>query len=273
MLSKTCVQVHPVLAQHVHDNTDPLRVIQLWPLKTSMLPLIDDELQLSFPQHSEEDQSDVEEYLKHTCKGIDYKWLAENVMYLTRGAFYDPHFIMYQLKSLKMHIKDKPDLVPDDRVQLIMDECLQILHELPGKLSKFNRKVDRLLFENDHDGLIELFTKTCMDDSVARAADKCVKLFEGVAKFCQNKTLQWVNDTKEQLKLLLSEYNENTLLILPQAKRYIELRKDITVALVTDARKWNALSNYVKFNLKEHLADIERKYKIKIQEISASHTR
>ena len=158
---------------------------------------------------------------------------------------------MYQLKSLKMHIRDKPDLVPDDRVQLIMDERLQILHELPDKLSRFNRKVDRLLFENDHDGLIKLFTKTCMDDSVARAAEKCVKLFESVAKFCQNKILQWINDTKEQLKLLLSEYNENALLILPQAKLYIELWKDINVALVNDTRKWNALSDYIKFNLKE----------------------
>ena len=59
-VKQTCVQVHPVLGQYVLDNTDPLRVIQLWPLKTSMLPLIDDELQLSFPQYSEEDQSDVE---------------------------------------------------------------------------------------------------------------------------------------------------------------------------------------------------------------------
>ena len=270
-VKQTCVQVHPVLAQYVLDNTDPLRVIQLWPLKTLMLPLIDDELQLSFPQHSEEDQSDVEEYLKHTCKRIDYKWLAENVMYLTRGAFYDPHFIMYQLKCLKLRIRNRPDLVPDDTVQFISNECLKILHELPGKLSRFNRKVDRLLYKNDHDGLIELFTQTCTDNSVAKAAEKCVKLFDSVAEFCHDVILQWINDTKEQLKLLLSEYNENALLILPQAKLYIELRKDITVALVTDTRKWKKLSGYVKHDLKEHLAAIERQCRVKTQEISLRH--
>ena len=270
-VKQTCVQVHPVLAQYVLDNTDPLRVIQLWPLKTLMLPLIDDELQLSFPQHSEEDQSDVEEYLKHTCKRIDYKWLAENVMYLTRGAFYDPHFIMYQLKCLKLRIRNRPDLVPDDTVQFISNECLKILHELPGKLSRFNRKVDRLLYENDHDGLSELFTQTCTDNSVAKAAEKCVKLFDSVAEFCHNVILQWINDTKEQLRLLLSEYNENALLILPQAKLYIELRKDITVALVTDTRKWKKLSDYVKHDLKERLAAIERQCRVKTQEISSRH--
>ena len=270
-VKQTCVQVHPVLAQYILNKTDPLKVIQLWPLKMLMLPLIQDELRLSFPQYSEEDQSDDEEYLKQTCKRIDHKWLAENVMYLTRSAFYDPHFIMYQLKFLKIHIRDRSDLVPNDKVQLIMDECLQILHELPGKLSRFNKQVDRLLYENDHDGLIELFTQTCTDNSVAKAAEKCLRLLESVSEFCHNVILQWINDTMEQLKLLLSEYSENALLILPQAKLYIELRKEITVALVTDKTKWKKLSDYVKTELKEHLAAIERQCKVKTQEISLKH--
>ena len=127
------------------------------------------------------------------------------------------------------------------------------------------------MYENDHDGLIELFIQTCTDNSVAKAAEKCVKLFDSVAEFCHNVILQWINDTKEQLKLLLSEYNENALLILPQAKLYIELRKDITVALVTDTRKWKKLSDYVKHDLKEHLAAIERQCRVKTQEISSRH--
>ena len=260
-----------MLAQYILDNTDCLKVIQLWPSKTLMLPLIQEELQLLFPQYFEEDQSDDEEYLKQMCKGIDHKWLAENIMYLTRSAFYDPHFIMYQLKFLKIHIRDRLDLVPDDKVQLIMDECLQILLELPSKLSRFNRKVDKFLYENDHDGLIELFTQICTDNSVAKAAEKCLKLLESVSEFCHNVILQWINDTMEQLKLLLSEYNESALLILPQVKLYIELRKDITVALVTDTRKWQKLSDYVKTELKECLAAIERQCKVKTQEISLKH--
>ena len=233
-VKQTCIQVHPVLARHILNSTDPLKVIQLWPLKTLMLPLIQDELQLSFPQYSEEEQPDVEEYVKLICKRIDHKWLAENIIYLTRSAFYDPHFIMHQLKCLQLRIRNRPDLVPDDTVQFISNEYLKILHEFPSKLSRFNRKVDRLLYENDHDGLIELFTQTCMDNFVGKAAEKCLRLFENVSEFCHNVILQWINDTMEQLKLLLSRYNENALLILPQAKLYIELRKDIAVALVTE---------------------------------------
>ena len=203
-VKQTCIQVHPVLARHILNSTDPLKVIQLWPLKTLMLPLIQDELQLSFPQYSEEEQADVEEYVKLICKRIDHKWLAENVIYLTRSAFYDPHFIMHQLKCLQLRIRNRPDLVPDDTVQFISNECLKILHEFPSKLSRFNRKVDRLLYENDHDGLIELFTQTCMDNFVGKAAEKCLRLFENVSEFCHNVILQWINDTMEQLKLLLS---------------------------------------------------------------------
>ena len=267
----TCIQVHSVIAQHVIDNTDSLRVIQMWPLKTLMLPLIHDELQSSFPPYCEDDQSDVEEYLKNTCKRIDHRWLAENVMYLTRGFFYDPHFIIYQLKCLKLRVRGRSDLVPDETVQFIIDECVKILKGLPSKLSIFNRKFDRLLFENDHEGLINLFNKTCTDSSVAKAAEKCMKLFESVAEYCHNVTLDWINDAKEQIHLLLSGYHENTLLILPQAKLYIELRKDIIEALVSDTRKWKSLSVYVKSELKERLAAVESKCKTKTREISSKH--
>ena len=267
----TCIQVHPIIAQHVLDNTDSLRVIQMWPLKSLMLPLIHDELQLSFPQYSEDDRSDVEEYLKDTCKRLDHRWLAENVMYLTRGAFYDPHFIIYQLKCLQLRIRGRPDLVPDETVRLITDECVKVLKGLPRKLSMFNRKFDRLLFENDYDGLIDLFDKTCTDTAVAKAAEKCVRLFESVAEYCHNVILDWINDARQQLQLLLSQYHENTLLILPQAKLYIELRKDIIEALVSDTRKWPSLSKFVKSELKERLAAIECDCKNKTQEVSSKH--
>ena len=267
----TCVQVHSVVAQYVIDTTDSLRVIQMWPLKSLMLPLIDDELQLSFPQYSEDDRSDVEEYLKNTCKRLDHRWLAENVMYLTRGAFYDPHFIIYQLKCLQLRIRGRPDLVPEETVQLIVDECVKILKGLPSKLSFFNRKFNRLLFENDHEGLIDLFNKTCTDNSVAKAAEKCIKLFESVAEYCHNVILDWINDAKEQIQLLLSQYHENTLLILPQAKLYIKLRKDIIEALVSDTKKWKSLSEYVKSELKERLAAVESECKNRTREISSKH--
>ena len=267
----TCVQVHSVVAQYVIDTTDSLRVIQMWPLKSLMLPLIDDELQLSFPQYSEDDRSDVEEYLKNTCKRLDHRWLAENVMYLTRGAFYDPHFIIYQLKCLQLRIRGRPDLVPEETVQLIVDECVKILKGLPSKLSFFNRKFDRLLFENDHEGLFDLFNKTCTDNSVAKAAEKCIKLFESVAEYCHNVILDWINDAKEQIQLLLSQYHENTLLILPQAKLYIKLRKDIIEALVSDTKKWKSLSEYVKSELKERLAAVESECKNRTREISSKH--
>ena len=268
-VKQVCVQVHSVLARYVIEKTDSLRVIQMWPLKSLMLPVINEELRLSFPP--EDDQSDVEEYLKQTCKRIDHRWLAENVMYLTRGSFYDPHFIIYQLKCLKLRIRGRPDLVPDETVQMIMDECFKILRELPCKLSSFNRKVDGFLYENNYDGLIDLFTKMCTDNSVAKAAEKCVRLFESVAEFCHNVILQWINDAKEQIQLLLTEYHENSLLILPQVKLYIELRKKINEALVNDTKQWKTLSDYTKSELKERLEAVEKQCKIRTQKVSTKH--
>ena len=267
----TCVQVHSVMAQYVINKTDSLRVIQLWPLKSLVLPLIHDELQLSFLQYSDNDQSEVEEYLKNTCKRIDHKWLAENVMYLTRGSFYDPHFIIYQLKCLKLRIRGRSDLVPDETVQLITDECIKILQGLPNKVSMFNRRFEGLLFENDHEGLLNLFTKFCTDNVVAKAAEKCERLFDSVAEYCHNVTLDWIKDAKEQIQLLLSDYHENALLILPQAQLYIELRKKIIEALSSDTRKWKSLSEYVKLELKKDLANVESKCKNKTRDISSKH--
>jgi len=270
-VKQMCVQVHSIVAQYVLESTDSLKVIHMWPLKSLMLPLIRDELQLSFPQHFEDDKLDDEEYLKCTCKRIDYIWLAENIMYLTRGAFYDPHFIIYQLKCLKLRIRGRPDLVPNEMVQLITDECLKILRELPGKLNDFNRKFDGLLFENDHDGLIELCSKICTDDSVAKAAEKCVRLFESVAEFCHNVILQWINDAKEQIQLLLSEYHENKLLVLQHVKLYIELRSEIIKDLISNPTKWRKLSLYVKSELKDRLAAVESECRVKTQKISSRH--
>ena len=156
-------------------------------------------------------------------------------------------------------------------VQLITDECLKILRELPGKLNDFNRKFDGLLFENDHDGLIELCSKICTDDSVAKAAEKCVRLFESVAEFCHNVILQWINDAKEQIQLLLSEYHENKLLVLQHVKLYIELRSEIIKDLISNPTKWRKLSLYVKSELKDRLAAVESECRVKTQKISSRH--
>ena len=65
-VKQMCVQVHSIVAQYVLESTDSLKVIHMWPLKSLMLPLIRDELQLSFPQHFEDDKLDDEEYLEIT---------------------------------------------------------------------------------------------------------------------------------------------------------------------------------------------------------------
>ena len=266
-----CVQVHPVVAKYLIESTDSLKVFQVWPMKSLMLPLIRNQLQLCLPKGNRHSQCDVDDFLRYTCIRIDDEWLAENVEYLIRGAFYDPHLIIYQLTCLNLRVRNRPDLVPDNHVQLITDECKKILREAPSKLKDFHREFEKLLFENDHDGLITLFEKFCTDNPVTKTASKCVALFKNVSDFCHNMVLQWINDAMEQLRLLLSEYHENICLILPQLKIYIKLRQDIVKSLINDSTKWPKLKKYVEAQLYEELEAVENTCKIKTQEVSAKH--
>ena len=145
-----CVQVHPVVAKYLIDNTDSLRALQVWPMKSLMLPLIRRQLQLCLPKGVGSSQH-LDDFLRDTCVQIDHQHLAENVAYLIRGAFYDPHLIIYQLTCLNLRVRNRPDLVPDTQVQLITDECKKILQDAPNKLRDFHRGFEKLLFENDHE--------------------------------------------------------------------------------------------------------------------------
>jgi len=266
-----CVQVHPVVAKYLIDNTDTLKVLQVWPMKSLMLPMIRHQLQLCLPKDNRSSQRDLDDFLRDTCVRIDHEYLAENVAYLVRGAFYDPHLIIYQLTCLNLRVRNRPDLVPDKNVQLITDECKKILQDAPNKMRDFNREFEKLLFENDHDGLITLFEKLCTDNPVTKTASKCVALFKNVADFCHNMVLHWINDANEQLQLLLLEYHENTCLILPQLKIYIKLRQNIVRSLTVDSTKWRKLKEYTETELSKELEAVENTCKIKTQHISTKY--
>ena len=120
-------------------------------------------------------------------------------------------------------------------------------------------------------GLITLFEKLCTDNPVTKTAAKCVALFKNVADFCHNMVLHWINDAKEQLQLLLSQYHENSCLILPQLKIYIKLRQEIVRSLTVDSTKWRKLKEYVETQLREELKAVESTCKIKTLDISTKH--
>ena len=282
-IKQYCVEVHAVISQYIMEcmNTNEVRTLSpfnIGGLNTAQsvrkgLLLI---FQQSYGVHDPSSLTAMD-YLKYKLSEIENFELPKDLKTINMYTVTDPHDVILVLQQIKDTLMISPytinllSLLGED-INSLMTNCKGTLKDAHNLCRKLNQSVQRNLYENNYDKLIQTVEEFIKNYPLCDVAQKAVTMVKKIIPYCDGKLLHYVMSHYEYLQMKTPDYHNITTLVLPQIKLFIKLHKQITSSLLNGSPDTELTYHYImsgKYDEEEELVMTNRL--IKLQEVAPNY--
>ena len=280
-IKQHCVEVHAVISQYIIECMDSNETLTLSPyigLNTSSS--VHKGLILTFYQlYGVHDPSSLTamDYLKYKLSEIENVVLPQLLKQINMCTVADPHDVILRLQQIKDVLMTSPysinllSLLGEDINSLIVD-CKQTLKNAHKLCRKVNQSVQRNLYENNYDKLIQSVEEFIKNYPLCNVAQKAVTMVKKIIPYCDGELLHYIMMKYEYLQIMTSDYHVITISSLPHIKLCIKLHKQITSSLLNGSPDIELTYHYITSSkCEEELELLDTNYLIKLQEVAPMH--
>ena len=281
-IKQHCVEVHAVISQYIIECMDSKEVFALSPYVDGGLNTaqsVDEGLTLTFQQsyavHVHDPSSLTSmDYLKYKLSEIENDVLPHFLKKMNLLAGTEPHDVILSLQMIKDALMTSPyamnllSILGEDINSLIVD-CKETLLHAHKLCRKVNQSVQRNIYENNYDKLIQTVEEFLKNYPLCNVAQKAVTMMKKIIRYCDGKLLHYMVIKCEELQMKTLDYHRITTLLLPHIKLNIKVHKQISSSLRNGSPDIEQTYHY--FMSGKHNEDaelVETNYLIKIQEVA-----
>ena len=277
-IKQHCVEVHAVISQYIIECMDSNEILTLSPhggLHT--VSLVSQGLRLAFLQsYGVHDPSSLTamDYLKYKLSEIENGLLPHYLKIINMHTVNDPHAVILRLQLIKDALMTSPysmnllSLLGEDINSLIVG-CKQTLKNAHKLCRKLNQSVQRNLYENNYDKLIQTVEEFIKNYPLCNVAQKSVTMVKKIIPYCDGKLLHFMMMRCEEFQMMTSDYHNFTTSLLPHIKLHIKLHKQITSSLLNGSPDIELTYHYISSGkYSEELELVVTNRLIKLQEVA-----
>ena len=241
-IKQHCVEVHAVISQYIIECINSNEILTLSPFDGGLntAQSVRDGLTLIFKQsHGIHDSSllTAMDWLKYKLSVIENGELPYYLKIINMLTVTDPHKVIILLQRIKDALMTSPyttnllSLLGKDINSLITNSkgTLKDAHKLCRKL---NQSVQRNLYENNYDKLIQSVEEFIKNYPLCDVAQKAVTMVKKIIPYCDGKLLHHMMMKCECLQMITPDYHDITTSLLPCIKLCIKLHEQITSSLL-----------------------------------------
>ena len=276
-IKQHCVEVHAVISQYIIECMNSNETLTLSPFGLNTAQSVSDGLTLTFQQsYGVHDPSSLTamDYLKYKLSEIENVELPFILKSINMYTVIDPHEVILLLQEIKDALMTSPhtinllSLLGED-INSLMTNCKGTLKDAHKLCRKLNQSVQRNLYENNYDKLIQTVEEFIKNYPLGDVAQKAVTMVKKIMPYCDRELLHYMMRRCEVLGIRIPDYHIITTLVLPGIKLYIKLHKQITSSLLNGSPDIELTYHYImsgKYNEEEGLVWTNRL--IKLQEVA-----
>ena len=278
-IKQHCVEVHAVISQYIMECMNSSETLTLTPFSGGLntAQSANEGLKLTFRQsYGVDDPSSLTamDYLKYKLSEIENVALPCYFKKINMYTVADPHVVILSLQRIKDALMTSPytinllSLLGED-INSLMTNCKGTLKDAHKLCRKLNQSVQRNLYENNYDKLIQTVEQFIKTYPLCDVAQKAVTMVKKIIPYCDGKLLHYVMMECEGLQMKTPDYHSITTLLLPYMKLFIKLHKQITSSLLNGSHDIELTYHYFmsgKYN--EEFELVGTNHLIKLQEVA-----
>ena len=279
-IKQHCVEVHAVISQYIIYCMDSKEVYKLYSVMVQSVNSVIKGLTLTFQQsYGVHDPSSLTamEYLKYELSQIENVELSYYLKRINMLTVTGPHPVILTLQNIKDALMTSPYTINllsllGDEINPLTVDCTHILKDAHKLCRKLNQSVQRNLYENNYDKLIQTVEEFIKNYPLCDVAQKAVTMVKKIIPYCDGKLLHYMMMRCEHLQMMTHDYHDITTLILPQIKLDIKLHKQITSSLHNGSPDIELTYHYYKSGkYGEDLELVITNRLIKLQEVAPNY--
>ena len=278
-IKQHCVEVHAVISQYIIECMNSNEIVTLSPFSSSGLNTvqsISEGLALTFQQsYGVHDLSSLTamDYLKYKLSQIENVELLYCLKTINMNTVTDPHYVILVLQEIKDVLMTSPytinllSLLGED-INSLITKCKETLKDAHKLCRKLNQSVQRNLYENNYDKLIQTVEEFIKNYPLGDIGHKAVTMVKKIIPYCDGELLHYVMRKYGYFQMMTPDYHDITTLLLPTIKLNIKLHKQITSSLLNGLPDIELTYHYImsgKYNEEQEL--VWTHHLIKLQEV------
>ena len=282
-IKQHCVEVHAVISQYIIECMNSNEILTLSPFVSGGLNTaqsVGKGLTLTFQQsYGVDDPSSLTamDYLKYQLSQIENFVLPHHLKIINMYIATDPHSVILTLQEIKDDLMTSPHTI--NLLSLLGEDINSLITNCKGRLKdahklcrKLNQSVQRNLYENNYDKLIQSVEEFIKNYPLGDVAQKAVTMVKKIIPYCDSKLLHYMMRGCEYLHIRTPDYHDITTLLLPRIKLCIKLHKQITSSLLNGSPDIELTYHYImsgKYDEEQELVMTNRL--IKLQEVAPNY--
>ena len=279
-IKQHCVEVHAVISQYIIECMNSNETLTLSPFSSGGLNTahsVREGLRLTFQQsYGVHDPSSLTamDCLKYKLSEIENVVLPSYLKTINMYTATDPHRVILLLQQIKDALMTSPytmnllSLLSED-INSLITNCKGALKDVHKLCRKLNQSVQRNLYENNYDKLIQSVEEFIKNYPLGDVAQKAVTMVKKIIPYCDGELLHDMMRRCELLQIMTPDYHNITTSLLPHIKLVIKLYKQITSSLLNGSPDIELPYHYImsgKYN--EEIDLIKANHLIKLQEVA-----
>ena len=277
------MEVHAVISQYIIECMDSNEVFTLAQGGPETFP-VQVELNITYEQckllfqntHGVHDPSSltVVDFLKYTLNDIDNRLLPFHLHMINRCTVTDPHAVIQILQEIKNVLMRSPYTIYllsllGEEINSLISDCKQILKDIHKLCRKLNQRVQRNLFEQNYDKLIQTVEEFIKNYPLCSVAQKAVIMVKRIIPYCDGELLHYVMLKCEYLQVMTCDHHTIITSELPYIKLCIKLHKQITGSLLNGLPDTEMTYHYfISGKYHEEVESVNTNRLIKLQEVA-----
>ena len=279
-IKQHCVEVHAVISQYIIECMYYNELLTLSPFGNGGLNTarsVRDGLLLTFQQsYGVHDSSSLTamDYLKYKLSEIENVMLPCYLKIINMYTVTDPHRVTLSLQGIKDALMTSPytinllSLLGED-INSLITNCEGTLKDAHKLCRKLNQSVQRNLYENNYDKLIQIVEEFIKNYPLCDIAQKAVTMVKKIIPYCDGELLHYMMMGCEYLQMMTPDYHGITTSLLPYIKLCIKVHKQITSSLLNGSQDIELTYHYIMSGKYDEEIDlIKANHLIKLQEVA-----
>ena len=279
-IKQHCVEVHAVISQYIIECMNSNEIITLTPFNSLGLNTalsVNVGLSLTFQQsYGVHDPSSLTtmDYLKYRLSEIENYVLPYYLKTINMYTVMDPHRVILVLQGIKDVLMTSPctinllSLLGED-INSLITNCKRTLKGAHILCRKLNQNVQRNLYENNYDKLIQTVEEFIKNYQLCNVAQKAVTMVKKIIPYCEGELLHNVIMKCEYLQMMTPDYHRSTTSLLPCIQLHIKLHKQITSSLLNGSPDIELIYRYIMSGKHdEEIELVKTNHFIKLQEVA-----
>ena len=277
-IKQHCVEVHAVISHYIIEHMDSNEALALSPycgLNTAYSVFIGSTLTFhqSYGVHDPSSLTAMD-YLKYKLSQIENDGLPHYLNMINMYTVIDPHYVIVTLQEIKDALMTSPYaikllLLLGEEINSLTVDCIQILKDVHKLCRKLTQSIQRNLYENNYDQLIQTVEEFIKNYPLCNVTQKAVPMVKKIIPYCDGELLHFVMIRYEHLQIMTHDYHSVTTLTLPYIKLRTKLHKQITSSLHNGSPDIELIYHYFKFGkYDEELELVKTNQLIKLQEVA-----